>query len=233
MSTSSTPACLNLFQLRHCHKHWQHTNMSQPFRTETLSQALAAHQHVSTCSNWDTVMSTGSTPTCLNLFQLALQTAKRYLNITNSRKLFMPHVVSLTKDHISRPQIIINIRTSNTDIKQSYYVIQNGVPKTTTHLIIQIAGFEFTYIKRQQQHDYWCTDIRCTHLTVNQLHTATFLLHQSCTAVTIEHNPQLKKGVNPEGNANEISTYAVFNHLIPYLRYNTVHVTIATKSGGG
>jgi hypothetical protein len=102
-STGSTPTCLNLFQLRLCHENWQHTNMSQPVPTETLSRApaahqhvstcsnwdtvkstLAAHQHVSTCSNWDTVMRTGSTPTCLYLFQLALQTAKSYLNITNS-----------------------------------------------------------------------------------------------------------------------------------------------------
>jgi len=67
MSSGSTPTCLTLFQLRHCHEQWQHTNMSH-----------------STCSNWDTVMSSGSTPTCLNLFQLALQTAKSYLNMTNS-----------------------------------------------------------------------------------------------------------------------------------------------------
>jgi hypothetical protein len=67
ISTGSTPTCLNLFQVRHCHEHqqhtnmsqpvptkshehWQHTNMSQPVTSETLSWALAA-QHVSTCSN--------------------------------------------------------------------------------------------------------------------------------------------------------------------------------------
>ena len=84
MSTGSTPTCLKLFQVRHCQEHWQHTNMSQTVPSETLSWALAAHQHVSNCSKWDNVMSTGSTPTCLKLFQVALQTAKSYLIMTNS-----------------------------------------------------------------------------------------------------------------------------------------------------